>query len=185
MSQEEASAQHSEPEFSESSQIDIDDNISPHDSDDEPMPYSIPVDYATLSRQERQKLIDEGADPDSVILLSEFHKYLPRGENESVDEYTKRYADAMMDLPRRGVQILNDTTTAEVIGCIHGTVSGKFFDISPRTGATKGEYREFMRWLLGGVQEAEELEVPEKWLKFQVEDPGKGDYEQDERWMNS
>jgi hypothetical protein len=55
---------------SESAQGHGDDGV-PHDSDNEPMVYETPRDYATYARQERDRLIAEGADPDSVIFSSE------------------------------------------------------------------------------------------------------------------
>ncbi|KAJ5541533.1 hypothetical protein N7494_006609 [Penicillium frequentans] len=173
MSQQEAPAQHSKAMYSESAQT-HGDNGARHDSDDEPMVYRIPKDYATIARQERHSLLAEGADPDSVILQSELHNYVPRRENDSVDQYTKRYADTMMDLTRRGVQILNDMLTGDMMPGTFGTASGKVFDLGPESGSTKGEYREFRRWLLG-VQEAEQIEVPEKWLKFEKPGEGKDD----------
>ncbi|KAJ5771981.1 hypothetical protein N7520_002510 [Penicillium odoratum] len=130
------------------------------------MVYTIPKDYATLARQERDSLLAEGVDPDSIILMSELHNQVPREENDSVNEYTKRYANTLMDLTRRGCRILNDRITAEALPDTFHTVSGKVFDLGPDSGATKGEYREFNRWLLG-VQGVEQIEVPEKWLRFE------------------
>lgn len=174
MSQQEAPAQHSKAMYSESAQTHGDDGTR-HDSDDEPMVYRISKDYATIARQERHSLLAEGAGPDSVILQSELHNYVPRRENDSVDQYTKRYADTMMDMTRRGVRILNDMLTGDTMPDTFGTASGKVFDLGPESGSTKGEYREFRRWLLG-VQEAGQIDVPEKWLKF--EKPGEGKDEQ-------
>ncbi|KAJ5735615.1 uncharacterized protein N7483_000740 [Penicillium malachiteum] len=165
MSQQETLAQSSKAMYSESAQPHGDDEAR-HDSDDEPMVYMIPRDYATAAREERQSLLAEGADPDSIILQSELHNYVPRKENDTVNEYTKRYADTMMDMTRRGVRILNDMLIADPVPTTFGTASGKFFDLGPKSGTTKGEYREFMQWLFG-VQEAEHIEVPEKWLKFE------------------
>ncbi|KAJ5798644.1 uncharacterized protein N7503_006149 [Penicillium pulvis] len=174
MSQQEAPAQHSKAMYSESAQTHGDDG-SRHDSDDEPMVYRIPVDYATIARRERQRLLAKGANPDSVILQSELHNHVPRRENDSVDQYTKRYAATMMDMTRRGVRILNDVLTGDAMPATFVTASGKIFDLGPESGSTKGEYREFRRWFMG-IQEAEQIEVPEKWLKF--EKPGEGKDEQ-------
>ncbi|KAJ5190712.1 uncharacterized protein N7498_009697 [Penicillium cinerascens] len=171
MSQQEALAQHSKAIYSESAQTYGDDGAR-HDSDDEPMVYRIPKDYATIARQERDSLLAECADPDSVILQSELHNYVPRRENDSADEYTKRYADTMMDMVCRGVRILNDMLTGDAMPDTFGTASGKVFDLGPESGSTKGEYREFKRWLWG-VQGAEQIEVPEKWLKFEKPAEGK------------
>ncbi|KAE8315419.1 hypothetical protein BDV41DRAFT_574793 [Aspergillus transmontanensis] len=70
----------------------------PHDSDDEPtddepMVYETPRDYATSARQERDRLIAEGADPDSVILQSEVRNHVPRQEGESSADYDGRFFD--------------------------------------------------------------------------------------------
>ncbi|KAJ5915459.1 hypothetical protein N7466_011392 [Penicillium verhagenii] len=170
MSQQKAPAQHSKAMYSESAQTHADDEAR-QDSDDEPMVYRIPKDYATIARQERHSLLAEGADPDSVILQSELHNYVPRREKDSIDQYAKRYADTMMDMTRRGVRILNDMLTGDTMPDTFETASGKVFDLGPESGSTKGEYREFRHWLLG-VQGAEQIEVPEKWLKF--EKPGEG-----------
>ncbi|KAJ5142607.1 uncharacterized protein N7515_001394 [Penicillium bovifimosum] len=174
MSQQEVPAQHSKAIYSESAQTYSDDGAR-HESDDEPMVYRISKDYATMARRERDSLLAEGADPDSVILQSELHNYVPRRENDSVDEYTKRYADTMMEMTRRGVRILNDKLTGDHMPSIFGTASGKVLDLGPESGSTKGEYREFTQWLWG-VQGAEQIEVPEKWLKF--EKPAEGKDEQ-------
>jgi hypothetical protein len=99
----------------------------PHDSDDEPMVYEIPVDYAALTRQDRDHLIAEGADPDSVILQSELHNHVIRREGESIDDYTKRYTDTMNAMIRRGVSILNDLLTADMLPSGFGTEDGRFF----------------------------------------------------------
>lgn len=144
MSQQEAPAHHSKVMYSESSQTHGDDGAR-HDSDDKPMVYRISKDYATIARQERQSLLAEGADPDSVILQSELHNYVPRRESDSVDDYTKRYADTMMDMTRRGVRILNDMLTGDTMPDTFGTASGRTFDLGPESGSTKGEYREFRR----------------------------------------
>ncbi|KOS38107.1 hypothetical protein ACN38_g11072 [Penicillium nordicum] len=107
------------------------------------MVYRISKDYATMARRERDSLLAEGADPNSVILQSELHNYIPRRENDSIDEYTKRYADTMMEMTRRGVRILNDKLTGDHMPSIFGTASGKVFDLGPESGSIKGEYREF------------------------------------------
>src|ERR1700749_4483360 len=58
------------------------DDESPHDSDDEPMVYVTPKDYATSARQNRNRLIAEGADPNSVIFESEIPNHIPYREGE-------------------------------------------------------------------------------------------------------
>ena len=67
----------------------------PHDSDDEPMVYIIPKDYATLARQERDRLIAEGADPESIILQSEVRNHIPQEYRNSRTDFAKHYAETM------------------------------------------------------------------------------------------
>lgn len=152
-----------------------DDGVS-HDSDDEPMVYEIPIDYAALSRQERDRLIAEGADPDSVILQSELHNHIIRREGESIDDYAKRYSDTMNAMIRRGVSILNDLLTADMVPSGFGTEDGRFFDLGPESGATKGEYREFSQWLSDVSVAGQTYEVPEKWLKFEKPAGARGEH---------
>ncbi|KAB8274588.1 hypothetical protein BDV30DRAFT_208821 [Aspergillus minisclerotigenes] len=98
---------------SESAQGRGDDEVA-HDSDDEPMVYVTPRDYATSARQERDRLIAEGADPDSVILQSEVRNHVPRREGESPADFAKRYCETMKAMMSRGVSILNDMCTADM-----------------------------------------------------------------------
>ncbi|KGO39396.1 hypothetical protein PEX1_022710 [Penicillium expansum] len=151
---------------SEAAQGYRDDGV-PHDSDDEPMIYEIPMDYAAFSRQERDRLIAEGADPNSVILQSELHNHIIRREGESIDDYAKRYSDTMNAMIRRGVSILNDLLIADVVPSEFGTEDGRFFDLGPESGATKREYREFSQWISEVSVAGQTYEVPEKWLKFE------------------
>ena len=101
-----------------------------------------------MSRQERDRLIAEGANPASVILQSELHNHIIRREGKSVGDYMKRYSDDMNAMIRRGVSILNDLLTADMVPSGFRTEDGRFFDLGPESGATKGEYREFGQWLL-------------------------------------
>ncbi|KAJ5206233.1 hypothetical protein N7491_003146 [Penicillium cf. griseofulvum] len=143
------------------------DDGAPHDSDDEPMVYEIPIDYAALSRQERDRLIAEGADPDSVILQSELYNHVIRQEGESIDDYAKRYSYTMNTMIHRGVSILNDLLIADMVPSGFGTKDGRFFELGPESRATKGEYREFRQWLSEASVAGQTSEVPEKWLKFE------------------
>lgn len=151
---------------SEAAQGHGDDRV-PHDSDDEPMVYEIPMDSAAFSRQERDRLIAEGADPDSVIFQSELHNHVMRQKGESIDDYVKRYSDTMNAMIRRGVSILNDLLIADVVPSEFRTEDGRLFDLGPESGATKREYREFSQWLSEVSVAGQTYEVPEKWLKFE------------------
>ncbi|KAE8329575.1 hypothetical protein BDV39DRAFT_171606 [Aspergillus sergii] len=156
---------HSEP-----AQAHGDDEV-PHDSDDEPMIYVTPRDYATSARQERDRLIDEGADPDSVILQSEVRNHVPRREGESPADFAKRYAEIMNAIIGRGVSILGDMCTADVVASGFETEDGRFFDLGPGSGATKGEFREFSQWFSEMLEAGQRQEVPEKWLKLEKPHP--------------
>lgn len=147
---------------------DYTDNTSSHDSDDEPMVYVTPRDYATLARQNRDRLIAEGADPGTVILQSEVENHIPRREGESIGDFTKRYAETMKSMIRGGVSILNDWCTADVVPSGFGIPGGRMFDLGPATGVTKGEYREFSQWHSTVSEAGQMQEVPEKWLKFET-----------------
>lgn len=151
---------------SESAQGHRDDGV-PHDSDDEPMVYETPRDYATYARQERDRLIAEGADPDSVIFESELCNHILRREGESSADFAKRYSTTMNAMIGRGVSILNDQCTADVVASGFRTADGRFFDLGPGSGATKGEFREFIQWFSEMSEEGQMHEVPEKWLKFE------------------
>jgi hypothetical protein len=152
--------------MSESAQ-DYRDDVGHHDSDDDPMVYETPRDYATLARQERNRLIAEGADPDSVIFQSELGNHILRREGESSANFAKRCAETVSAMIGRGISILNDECTADVVASEFHTADGRVFDLGPGSGATKGEFREFSLWFWE-YSEAEQMhEVPEKWLKFE------------------
>ncbi|OGM44798.1 hypothetical protein ABOM_006219 [Aspergillus bombycis] len=140
---------------------------SAHDSDDSPMVYETPRDYATSARQERDRLIAEGADPDSVIFQSEVRKYVPRRDGDSPADFAKRYVETMQTMIGRGVSILNDQCTADTIPSGFETTDGRFFDLGPGSGATKREFREFSQWFSEVVETGQVYEVPDKWLKFE------------------
>jgi hypothetical protein len=151
---------------SESAQDDRDDGI-PHDSDDEPMVYETPRDYATSARQERDRLIDEGANPDSIIFQSELRNHILRQEGESSADFAKRYVNTINAMVGRGVSILNDQCTTDVVASGFRTADGRFFDLGPGSGATKREFREFGQWFSEMSEAGQMYEVPEKWLKFE------------------
>lgn len=160
--------------MSESAQEYGDDGV-PHDSDDEPMVYETPRDYATSARQERDRLIAEGADPDSVIFQSELGNHILRREGESSANFAKRCAETVNAMIGRGITILNDQCTADVVASEFHTADGRVFDLGPGSGATKGEFREFNQWFWE-MSEAEQIyKVPEQWLKF--EKPAKERFE--------
>lgn len=174
MSEQEVVDQRSGAVHSESAQGHGDDGVPP-DSDDEPMVYETPRDYATSARQERDRLIAEGADPDSVIFQSEIGNHIPRREGEPSADFAKRYAETMIAMIGRGVSILNDQCTADVVASEFRTADGRFFDLGPGSGATKGEFREFSQWFSETAEVGQIYVVPEKWLKF--EKPAKGRFE--------
>lgn len=140
-----------------------------NDSDDEPMVYVTPKDYATIARQTRDQLISEGADPDSVIFQSDLPKIIQRLEGELPNEFAKRYSATTNDMIKRGVIILNDKCTADVVASRFGIRGGRRFDLGPGSGATKKEFREFSGWFSNIVRGGEVPEVPEKWLKFEMQ----------------
>ncbi|KNG86740.1 hypothetical protein ANOM_005893 [Aspergillus nomiae NRRL 13137] len=141
------------------------------DSDDEPMVYETPQDYATSARQERDRLIAEGADPDSVVLQSEVKNYVPRQDGDSSTDFVKRYVEIMNAMIGRGICILNDQCTADMVPTGFGPIDGRFFDLGPGSGATKREYREFSEWFSEASETVRIYEVPEMWLKFEKQHP--------------
>ncbi|KNG84344.1 hypothetical protein ANOM_009499 [Aspergillus nomiae NRRL 13137] len=163
MSAQEDLDQRSGETHSEPAQVDG----APHDSDDEPMVYEIPHDYAVSARQERDHLLAAGVSPDSVILQSEIGNQIPQVEGESPADFAKRYAETMNDMIAHGVCILNDQCIADAVPSGFETIDGKFFDLGPGSGATKGEFREFSRWFDETLEAGQMHEVPEKWLKFE------------------
>ncbi|KAF2441669.1 hypothetical protein P171DRAFT_434320 [Karstenula rhodostoma CBS 690.94] len=137
------------------------------------MVYKTPRDYATWAREKRSQRMASGADPASIILQSELRTRIPREKNESPADYVKRYAETMNAMIRDGVTILNDQTTADVVPDGFGTADGRYFNLGPGSGATKGEYREFGEWFRQFCDGGEVGEVPERWKKF--EKPAHGD----------
>lgn len=158
-----------------------DDDVSAHDFDDEPMVYITPRDYASFARERRAQLLSEGVDPKSIVFMSEIQNYLPsRAEDESPADYTKRYVDMMNSMIHRGVQILNDECTANVKPSGFGLADGRQFDLGPKSGATKREYRDFGEWWdcvthtdNDGDDEEEEtkqrqVDIPKRFQKFEI-----------------
>ena len=140
-------------------------------SDDEPMVYETPQDYATSARQERDRLIAEGTDPDSIILQSEVKNYVPRQDGDSSIDFVKGYVETMNAMIGRGICILNDQCTADMVPTEFGPIDGRFFDLGPGSGATKREYREFSEWFSEASETGRIHEVPEEWLKFEKPHP--------------
>jgi hypothetical protein len=143
------------------------DDEAPQNSDDELMVYETPHDYATQAREQRERLIKNGADPASIVLQSEIGNHVPRQEGEAPVEYSQRFVECMGAMLARGVVILNDMSTADVVPSGFGTADGRTFDLGPGSGATKREFREFTQWFEEALDEGVLPEVPEKWKKFQ------------------
>lgn len=136
--------------------------------DDEPMVYDTPRDYATYVRQERDWLISMGADPESIVFQSELCKHVPRRQDDEADaEYAKRFSNKMNEMIKQGTLILNDVATMDGVASGHGVPKGRFFDLGPESGATKGEFKAFEKWWFEIYQSEEPVEVPERWLKFE------------------
>lgn len=172
MSEQEGHDQRSDMKHSEPAQGRIDGG-DPHDSDDEPMVYETLHDYATSARQTRDRLIAKGADPDSVIFESELHNHIPRREGESPADSSKRYNETINAMRGRGVVLLNDECTADVRASGFNTADGRFFDLGPGSGVTKGEFRQFSQWFSKIAKVGQTYEVPEKWSRFEKSDEGK------------
>ena len=158
---------HHQSHAEEQSAQDDENNDAPRDSDDELMIYETPRDYASWARQERERLIANGTDPDMVMLQSEVGNHIPRGEGETAAEFVHRYSKAMNAMIARGVIILNDQCTADVVASSFFAGDGRLFDLGPGSGATKGEFREFNQWFSENSEAGTVPEVPEKWKKFQ------------------
>ena len=129
------------------------------------MVYRTPKDYRTSALRQREVLQAEGK---VVILQSELPSHIPRQPDEPGADYAKRFTETMNGMIRRGVMILNDQTTADVSPDVFG-IGGHEFDVGPKSGITKKEYREFSDWM--GSDEAEEKGyegVPERFRRFEV-----------------
>lgn len=166
MSEQQVSDQRSDAKVSESAQDHVDDS-GPHDFDNEPMVYETPHDYRASALRERERLLAQGADPDSIILISELPSHIPRREGESNADYNKRYSATLNAMIQRGVSIMNDKSIANVVASRFCAADGRTFDLGPGSGATKGEFREFGQWFADGAEAGQVPEVPEKWKKFE------------------
>lgn len=137
------------------------------DDENSPMVHIQPNDYRSWALEERTKLQAEG---EEVVLMSELGSLIPRNPDEPVCDYAKRYSDTMNAMVQRGVAILNDQTTADVVpGWFF--VGEHEFNVGPDSGITKKEYREFEEWLGGGDDEdqAEKYStLPEEFKTFEV-----------------
>jgi hypothetical protein len=146
------------------------DSSANHNSDDEPMVHTTPRDYATWARLERERLIAEGTDPKNVMLQSEV---FTRQQGETPEEMAQRISSTMEDARGRGVVILNDMCVADVKPDTF-QVGGRRFDLGPKSGVTRGEYRDFGEWFNRAAGKSNKLleQVPEKFRKFEkpVED---------------
>lgn len=147
-------------------------NDTTHDSDDDLMVYETPRDYGSWARQERDRRVASGTDPSMVILQSEVRDHVPRQADESGADYVKRYCSTMNSMIARGVVILNDQCTADVVASSFRTGDGRCFDLGPGSGATKGEFRKFGRWFSESTKADTVSEVPEQWRKFQKQESG-------------
>lgn len=144
-----------------------------HDSDDELMVYETPKDYASWAQGERARLLAAGTAPDMVLLESEIRDHVgPRGVDEPGAEYAQRYCAVMNDMIQRGVRILNDQCTADVVASAFGTGDGREFDLGPGSGATKGEFRDFGKWFWWWCDKGKVGEVPERFKKFEKKAAG-------------
>lgn len=136
------------------------------DSDEEPMVYEYYMDYATSALQNRDNLIAEGVDPDSIIFQSDLRNRILRREGESPAEFAKRYVETVNAMIQRGITILNDQCTTQVMASGFRTADRRVFDLGPESGATKGEFREFSQWFSEISKARQVHQVPEKWFKF-------------------
>lgn len=143
------------------------------DSDDEPMVHETRKDYGPSARAWRDKLIADGADPDSIIFASTLRNQIPRREGESSADFEKRFVKTMFDMKKRGITVLNDQWTTEIVASTFGMAGGRRFDLGPGSGVTKREFREFSEWWAEAAKAGQKVhEVPEKWLKFEKQAEG-------------
>lgn len=143
------------------------------DSDDEPMVHETRKDYGPSARAWRDKLIADGADPDSIIFASTLRNQMPRREGESSADFQKRFVKTMFDMKKRGITVLNDQWTTSIVASTFGMAGGRRFDLGPGSGVTKREFREFSEWWAEAAKAGQKVhEVPEKWLKFEKQAEG-------------
>lgn len=91
------------------------------------MVYEKRKDYATLARQSRDHLITEGVDPDSIIFQSDLRNRILRREDESPADFAKRYVETINAMIGRGITILNDQCTIQVVASRFRTADGRMF----------------------------------------------------------
>lgn len=140
---------------------------SHEDSDDELMVHETRKDYGPSARAWRDQLIADGVDPESIIFASDLRNQIPRQEGESSTDFEKRYAKSMFDMIKRGITVLNDQWTTEIVASTFVMAGGRRFDLGPGSGVTKREFREFHEWFSEAARAKQVYEVPEKWAKFE------------------
>jgi len=131
------------------------------------MVYEKSKDYATSAHQSRDHPIAEGVDPDSIIFQSDLRNRILRREDESPADFAERYRETINAMIGRGITILNDQCTTEVVASRFRTADGRIFDLGPGSGTTKREFREFSQWFSEISRARQVHQVPEKWLKFE------------------
>jgi len=155
----------------------------PHDDDDEPMIYSIPIDFAAFAREERERLIADGASPDAVVFEYQVADYVPHVKGETPEEYAARYVHTYNDMMERGLVVeFYKGWAAEEVWPQQETPDGRVFDLGPETGITRGEFREISEWFEREWEQLWEMRegegavewgtpffdaIPEKWLRFE------------------
>lgn len=132
------------------------------------MVHFTPIDFAAVAREERDRLIAQGTDPDSIIFMSEFSRRFPQQESESNQNFSHRRSTTMKAMVADNVTILNDQGNGNRVPDRFPSKDGRYFDLGPESGVTKGEYREFTEWFykVWRAEEGQVYEVPERWLKF-------------------
>ncbi|KAM0540817.1 hypothetical protein ACHAPJ_013487, partial [Fusarium lateritium] len=88
-------------------------------------------------------------------------------ENEPPAKFAKRYSEEMNAMIRRGVYMLNDQCTADVVASVFGAADGMVFDLGPGSGATQGEFRKFNKWFSETSENGQLGEVLEQWAKLE------------------
>lgn len=137
------------------------------DDDDAPMVYVTPNDYASWAIKEKEVMRSQG---EEAILQSEVKGMVPRHDGESPGDYAKRYSDFMNELVRRGVSILNDQTTHDQVPD-RFFIPGHEFNVGPKSGVTKREYREFTEWISAVSEGVSDEDIPERFRKYEIAQP--------------
>ncbi|KIW14614.1 hypothetical protein PV08_07398 [Exophiala spinifera] len=103
------------------------------------MVYVTPVDYANEARQERDRLVAEGVDPDSIILTSEVENHVPQREDrQSSVDFAASWVETLRAMTGQGITILNDQSTADVVPGGYFTPDGRYFDLGPGSEQPRG-----------------------------------------------